>query len=217
MTLEDYNRMEGQEKTLGADEALLLSTGVEDMEKFSANDSRVFNLTLSGEREDKEAFIAALLKACETKEGFVAFYDNLESGMSLVSMYGGLLFIGILFSLIFLMCLILIMYYKQVSEGYEDKESFAVMQKVGMGDREIKATIRRQILMVFFLPLAGAVLHTSAGMFMVSRLLGTLHLFNTPLITSCALGVTALFILLYGASYMLTAKTYYGIVRQGEQ
>ena len=82
-------------------------------------------------------------------------------------MYGGLLFIGVFYGAIFLICLLIIMYYKQITEGFEDQKNFQVMQKVGMSDREIRCTIKRQVSTVFGLPLLGAILHTAVGMRMV--------------------------------------------------
>ena len=131
-------------------------------------------------------------------------------------MMGGLLFIGMLFSLIFLMCLILIMYYKQISEGYEDKENFAVMQKVGMSSSEIRGTVHKQILLVFYLPLLGAVLHTAAGLFMVDKLFGAIYFYDTRLLVSCAAGMALVFVAVYGLSYWYTARVYYGIVNGRE-
>lgn len=192
------------------------ANGVEDIEGFVNSDYRILRYNVAGDETDRSAYIHELKELSEKRPGYVAYYNNLEGREELVSMNGGLLFIGIVFSLIFLMCLILIMYYKQIAEGYEDKDSFAIMQKVGMSDKEIKSTIHRQILLVFFLPLMGAVMHTCAGLFMVNQLFAVLRFFNTQLIISCAAGVTLLFIIFYAISYMVTAKTYYGIVRQGE-
>ena len=129
------------------------------------------------------------------------------------SMYGGLLFIGIFFSAIFLICLLVILYYKQVTEGFEDQSSFEIMQKVGMSDKEVKGTIQKQILLVFFLPLAGAFCHTAAGTNMVIKLLGALNLFAPRLIVLSALCVSGIFALLYILCYRWTARTYYKIVR----
>ena len=122
------------------------------------------------------------------------------------------MFIGILFGLIFFMCLLLIMYYKQISEGYEDRGSFEIMQKVGMSHKEIRSTVRRQILLVFFMPLAGALLHTFAGMFMVENLMAALQLFDSHLMAVSAVMISLVFILVYGVSYLTTAKTYYRII-----
>ena len=130
-------------------------------------------------------------------------------------MYGALLFIGILFGMIFFMCLILIMYYKQITEGYEDRNSFDIMQKVGMSDGEIRTTVHRQILTVFALPLIGAISHTIAGMFMVKGLMAVLSFHRNDILIFSTVGVIALFAAVYGASYMVTARAYYRIVRHG--
>ena len=153
---------------------------------------------------------------CQGQQGFSACKDGIALRADQRSMYGGLLFIGIIFGLIFFMCLIIIMYYKQVSEGFEDRGSFEIMQKVGMSDKEIRGTVHRQILMVFELPLAGALLHTLAGMFMVKGLMAAISLFNVGLLIRCTASVMALFVAVYGISYLVTAKTYYKIVRQSE-
>jgi putative ABC transport system permease protein len=86
------------------------------------------------------------------------------------------------------------------------------MQKVGMSDREIRGTIRRQILLVFFVPVLGAVLHTCAGLVMVGKLFEVLGFFDMVLLKMCAAGVILVFAGFYGASYVATARTYYGIV-----
>lgn len=106
------------------------------------------------------------------------------------------------------------MHYKQITEGCDDRESFDIMQKVGMSDMEVRSTIKKQIMMVFFLPLFMAVLHTMAGFMMTSRLLGALYLFDTKLIALCGIVVAGLFAVLYGLSYAVTSRTYYRIVKQ---
>lgn len=190
------------------------ANGVEDMHAFLNSGTRYVNLLVSGEATEKEGFLKEFNEWSQRRPGFSQLVDGMAGRARLISMYGGLLFIGILFSLIFFMCLILIMYYKQISEGYEDQEGFGIMQKVGMSDKEIKGTVHRQILMVFGLPLAAAVLHTTAGMFMVEQLMGTLQLFNTGLMVMCTAGVAGVFLTIYGISYMTTARTYYRIVKQ---
>lgn len=192
------------------------ANGVEDMEAFLNSETQYVNLLAAGDDNDsrKSGFLKEFSEWSQSQPGFSKLEDGVTGRAKIISMCGGLLFIGILFSLIFFMCLILIMYYKQISEGYEDKESFGIMQKVGMSDKEIKGTVHRQILMVFCLPLAGAVLHTTAGMFMVERLMATIRLFNTPLMIMCTILIEIVFIVLYGISYLMTAKTYYRIVKQ---
>lgn len=130
------------------------------------------------------------------------------------SMYGGLLFIGIFFGSIFLICLLIIMYYKQITEGFEDQKNFEIMQKVGMDGEDIRRTVRRQISMVFGLPLVGALLHTAAGMHMVYMLLGAIGFFEAALLTACAIGGCIVFALVYLLSYRRTSMAYYRIVKR---
>lgn len=190
------------------------ASGVEDMAAFLNSETQYVNLLVSGEDAEKEEFLKEFNEWSQSRPGFSQLEDGVAKRAQISSMYGGLLFIGLLFSLIFFMCLILIMYYKQISEGYEDQESFGIMQKVGMSDKEIKSTVHRQILMVFGLPLIAAVLHTWAGMFMVKQLMGTLRLFNAGLIIMCTAGVIGVFLVIYGISYTATARIYYKIVKQ---
>ncbi len=191
-----------------------IENGVEDIEGFSNSDYRNIRLNVVGNDPDRFAFIIEFAQWCQTQTGYSAYHNNIDERGEIMSMNGGLLFIGLLFSFIFLMCLLLIMYYKQISEGYEDRDGFSIMQQVGMSDKEIKSTIHRQILLVFFLPLLGAILHTIAGLFMVSQIFAALRFFNSNIIICCAIAVNLIFIIFYGASYMVTAKTYYGIIKQ---
>lgn len=190
--------------------------GVEDIEGFVNSKTQYVRIVLEGDDGEKAGFIRDFSTWSQGQPGFSNFTNGVENRSNSISMYGGLLFIGILFGLIFFMCLILIMYYKQITEGYEDRNSFGIMQKVGMSDKEIRGTVHRQILMVFGLPLAGALFHTMAGMFMVKGLMAAISLFDMELILRCTVSVMILFVAVYGISYLFTAKTYYKIVRQGE-
>lgn len=127
---------------------------------------------------------------------------------------GGFLFLGIFLGLIFLMATVLIIYYKQISEGYEDKERFEIMQKVGLSRQEVKSSIRGQVLTVFFLPIAVAAVHIVFDFNMVEKLLTLFMLQNTTLTALCTLGTVLVFFLVYGAVYLLTARTYYKIVER---
>ena len=187
--------------------------GVEDLEAFLKAGGQKAGVYFGGSEEAVERAAADFAIWCQGQQGFSACKDGIALRADQRSMYGGLLFIGIIFGLIFFMCLIIIMYYKQVSEGFEDRGSFEIMQKVGMSDKEIKGTVHRQILLVFALPLAGAMAHTAAGMFMVDRLMAVLAFFNTRLVLTSALCISLGFALVYGISYLMTAKTYYKIVK----
>lgn len=135
-----------------------------------------------------------------------------ENRYTFLSVYGGLFFLGIFLGALFVMATVIIMYYKQMSEGYDDKKRFEIMQKVGLGREKIKATIRSQVLTVFFLPLAAAGIHIVAAFKMITKLLYLLNLNNVHLFAVCTLGTFALFAVVYAAVYALTARTYYRIV-----
>ena len=128
------------------------------------------------------------------------------------SMNGGLLFIGVFFGLIFTIFLVLIMYYKQIAEGMEDSDSFHIMQNVGMSRADVRGTIKSQILLVFGLPLAAAVLHTFIGLPLTMKLLYTLNIYNVTNILISTAVVIVIFMVFYGVSYLTTAKTYYKLV-----
>ena len=129
------------------------------------------------------------------------------------SLYGSFLFLGLFLGALFLMATVLIIYYKQISEGYEDKEHFAIMEKVGMSQQQVRTAIRSQVRMVFFLPLLGAIIHLAASFKMISKLMAALGLQNIPLFALCCAGTVAAFAVGYFIIYHLTARTYYKIVR----
>ena len=125
---------------------------------------------------------------------------------------GGFLFLGLFLGLVFLIATVLIIYYKQLSEGYDDKERFEIMQKVGISHPEIKKAIHSQILIVFFLPLLMAVVHIAFAFKMITKLLLVLNLTNVTLFAICTLCTVAVFAVIYGIVYLLTAKVYYKLV-----
>ena len=115
----------------------------------------------------------------------------------------------------FLMVTVLIIYYKQISEGYEDKERFAIMEKVGMSSKEVKAAIGSQVRTVFFLPFVMAAIHLAAAFPMLSRLLAMLSLYNKRLFALCLLATLLVFGVIYFIVFKVTSRIYYRIV--GEQ
>lgn len=153
------------------------------------------------------------LKAKLEPVKFKGYVESKEDAkLDLIGMYGGLFFIGVFLGSLFVMATVLIIYYKQISEGYDDKERFAIMQKVGMGHHEVKASIRSQVLTVFFLPLAVAGIHVMAAFPLIARMLRLLGLLNTKLYIICT-GVSFLiFAAMYVFIYTMTARTYYRIV-----
>ncbi len=127
-------------------------------------------------------------------------------------LYGGLFFLGIFLGIVFILGAVLIMYYKQIIEGYEDQKRFEILRKVGMTAGEIRKSINAQILMVFFLPLAAAGIHTAFSFPIVSKILLMLGLSNTRLLIFVTAGCYLLFAVFYTAVYMATSRVYYGII-----
>ena len=110
------------------------------------------------------------------------------------------------------MITVLIIFYKQISEGYDDKERFSIMEKVGMSNDEVKATIRSQVRTVFFLPILMAAIHVGMAFPMIKRLLWLFGLSNTALFAGCMAGTILVFTLIYLLVFLKTSKTYYKIV-----
>jgi putative ABC transport system permease protein len=137
-----------------------------------------------------------------------------ETAEYLYGMYGTFLFLGLLLSVIFIFATALIIYYKQISEGYEDQERFWIMQKVGMSQAEVKGTIRSQILLVFFLPLLVAAMHMAFAFPMLTKLLRGLFQANQMLFLECSVAALVVFAVLYVVIYRVTARTYYTIVKR---
>ena len=132
------------------------------------------------------------------------------------ALYGGLFFLGILFGTVFIAAAVLIMYYKQISEGFEDKSKFGILQKVGMTKSEIRKSINSQVLTVFFAPLAAAGVHMAFAFGIVSRLLLLFGLTDTKLFALVTLCCFVIFGILYTAVYMVTSSSYYKIVSSRE-
>ena len=129
-----------------------------------------------------------------------------------IGVYGGLYFIGVFLGVLFIIATILIMYYKQISEGYDDKSRFEIMQKVGISHEEIKKSIHSQVLTVFFLPLIVAGIHIAFAFPFITRLLAILNLTNVKLFAMATVGGFLLFSVFYAVVYRITARSYYKIV-----
>ncbi len=125
---------------------------------------------------------------------------------------GSFLFLGVFLSVLFLMATVLIMYYKQIVEGYDDKHNFEIMQKVGMDKSEVKRTIKSQVLIMFFLPLIVAFVHMGFALPILFYLLSAFAITNVPLVVICCACTCLVYAIIYGVVYSATAKTYYKIV-----
>ena len=136
-----------------------------------------------------------------------------EANKEMLALFGTLLFLGLVLGIIFMFATALIIYYKQISEGYEDRDRFVIMEKIGMSSSEVKRTIRTQILLVFFLPLVIAAIHTLFASPILLKLLRLLMMTNTAHYLICALVVFIVFAAIYALIYSGTSKTYYNIVK----
>lgn len=146
-------------------------------------------------------------------DGFGLSYDSLaERKADTMAINGGLLFLGLFLGLAFLIGTVLITYYKQITEGYEDQHTFSILQKVGMTRQEIRSSVNSQVLTVFFLPLAAAGIHVCFAFRMMSLLLQLLGLSDVVLFGWVTLGCFLLFALFYTGVYFATASAYFSIV-----
>jgi putative ABC transport system permease protein len=170
-------------------------------------------LNINGSQEECYQFSNQVMEEAKKLKDFASMDSIYLYRAVCYSIYGGLLFIGAFFTIIFLCATVLIIYFKQITEGYEDKSRFEMLQKVGMDDLEVKKTINKQILIVFFLPLLGALLHLSMASNMIIKLLEVFYLYNVKLTLLCMLSASAVFAIAYILVYRLTAKTYVKIVK----
>lgn len=132
---------------------------------------------------------------------------------SFYELYGSLFFMGMYLGFMFLMVTVLIIYYKQISEGYDDKERYKIMQQVGMDKREVKKSIRSQVLMVFFLPLVMAIIHVAAAFKVITKMLAIFYMTNTALFIECTIATIVVFAMIYCIVFVLTEREYYRIVK----
>lgn len=181
---------------------------------LSSSVSTTMSFTLVPASEELSREVGTLLRGRAEADGFTSVAERSELHDNLLALYGGLLFVGLFLGLLFTMAMILIIYYKQITEGYEDRERYRIMRKVGLSRREIRRSISSQILIVFFLPLAAAGLHVTFAFPGIVTMFRALSMTNVTLIAGCALGSFAAFGMLYGAVYLLTARVYYRIVSQ---
>lgn len=232
--LEEWPLPEDPDPALSGNGHALIVTD-NDFEKINTIQKEVFQevsshpiyamgINVEGSDEEKIAYARKLDEAVTAyansgvlNEGsWFRVYIREEQIANGYSLYGGFLFLGVFLGGLFLVGTAMIIYYKQISEGYEDKERFEIMRKVGMSRKEVKSSIRRQILMIFFLPLLMAVLHITAAFPMVKRLLSLFSLYDTRLFALCTIITILIFAVVYGVIYVLTARAYYRIQEKAE-
>lgn len=198
---------------------------VQDMERLwqlqkdiyqenSSSISRQVRLDIDGDSEQKKECFENIKTALGPEQAKARILiDSRQSSLDeFYQIYGGFLFLGLFLGILFLMITVLIIFYKQISEGYDDKERFSIMEKVGMSNDEVKATIRSQVRTVFFLPILMAAIHVGMAFPMIKRLLWLFGLSNTALFAGCMAGTILVFTLIYLLVFLKTSKTYYKIV-----
>ena len=201
---------------------------VPDLQSFldQYQDSAVYTQFYGG--MDVTASLEEQLKLADDFDAYVKnFSHNLKSEDAMVYggngssdaiaqmnvLYGGVLFIGIFLSIIFMIGTVLVIYYKQISEGYEDRERFVILQKVGLDQKQIKQTINKQVLTVFFLPVIFAFLHLAFAYHMLSLILKVIGGVDTAMMLSVTLSICGIFALVYVLIFMITSRSYRKIVQ----
>lgn len=176
------------------------------------------NFNLEGSAEDKSAYCDGLRNFLnDTGISHLYSVDNIYTARpEIFGIYGGLFFVGIFIGTLFLITTVMIIYYKQISEGYDDRERFGIMQKVGMSKAETKSVIRNQILQVFFMPILLAVVHICFAFKIIRDLLVMLEFTNVTLFVICTIGTILIFTVVYFIVYWMTARTYYRITSQAD-
>ena len=164
--------------------------------------------------DDFDAYVNNFSHNLQSEDGMV--YNGATRSDAIAEMnalFGGILFIGIFLSIIFMVGTVLVIYYKQISEGYEDRERFVILQKVGLDQKQIKQTINKQVLTVFFLPVIFAFLHLAFAYHMLSLILKVIGVVDTAMMLSVTLSICGIFALIYVLIFMITSRSYRRIVQ----
>ena len=197
----------------------LLRIGEIERAAYGKNASSIqecVSFNLNGAEADVVAFETALTDDEVEGNNDWTLYDlrcrQKEYYEEYVAFYGAMFFLGMFLGFLFVMTTVTIMYYKQVSEGMEDRGRYAIMQKVGMTRAEVRSSIRSQVLTVFFLPLGTAAVHVACAFPMIVYILAAFGVQDVKLFAKCTLGCFGAFAVLYIAVYLLTARAYNRIV-----
>lgn len=189
-----------------ADEASLMSVQDYLQEGEWESNTRI-GVNYAGTLEDRTAFYEAFNQKVRALDAPVRYATCLDyDRQEFRSMYGGLLFVGVFFSVLFLTATVLIIYFKQISEAMDDREQYLILQKVGMDEQEVSATINRQVILVFFLPLITALLHTGFAMPLMQTLLVALKLTNPVFTYTCVSVCAVIFTIFYLIFYRMTSR-----------
>lgn len=215
---EDFPNREIQE-FLGSKQVIYIVVENEQaLAPFLSNEVQYhIEMDIDGTPKQRKAFAAAVREAVESGRENIAFTSGMinsraEQREEYMELNGGFLFLGLFLGMMFLMITVLIIYYKQISEGYEDRERFAIMTKVGMGRDVVKAAINTQVRTVFFMPILVAVLHLAMAYPMLKTIMYLFGLMNTTLFVGCLVVTAAVFAVIYFIVFRVTSRRYYRIV-----
>ena len=172
-------------------------------------ESYLFFINIDGTEQQIKDYASNLQNQLEEKGIGMHIENKVERGERWNTMYGGLLFLGIFLGGLFTLGMILIIYFKQISESYEDRKRFQILQKIGMERKEMKRTIYKQIRMVFFLPVIVSLIHMTVAFSFMEHLLQKFGLANTKLFFNCTLLVVVVFVMFYSVVYFLTGNIYH--------
>lgn len=188
--------------------------GEKGKQRFEIHENYGFDL--DGKWERKEAYGRQVKRYLEKKgiEDIYLVEDYYSTWQESLGLYASVLFIGVFIGLLFLVATVLIIYYKQISEGYGDQRNFQIMSKVGLANKEISHIINSQIRMVFLLPIIMAVVHICCAFPIIKNIMSMLNLTNVKLFLGCTVGTVLVFLLIYMLVYKITSRVYYRIVEK---
>jgi len=182
-------------------------------------DSAIYNQFYGGMEEqlkvaeEYEKYLNQFNAQLDTEGSYVYGSNLVDASSQMSALFGGVFFIGIFLSIIFMVGTVLVIYYKQISEGYEDRERFIILQKVGLDQKQIKQTINKQVLTVFFLPLLFAFIHLAFAYHMLSLILKVIGVIDTNMMLIVTLSICAIFLIAYVLIFMITSRSYRKIVQ----
>ena len=190
-----------------------------DLNQLGLKVDKNLEFSITAKNKDNQDFISGLIKELYSTDKISQYDATYFGGFDRYSIEkdwretaGTLLFIGIFLSVIFLLATVLVIYYKQISEGYEDRENFVILQQVGLDQKQTGTTIRKQILTVFFLPLFFSFLYLGVAYKMIAKIVAILGATNAGLVLQTTLYICAVFFISYVLVFLLTSRSYRKIV-----
>lgn len=190
-----------------------------DLNQLGLKIDKNLEFSISAKNKENQDFIAGMAKELYSTDKMSQYGGTLFGGVDRYSMEkewresaGTILFIGVFLSVIFLLATVLVIYYKQISEGYEDRENFVILQQVGLDQKQTGTTIRKQILTVFFLPLFFSFLYLGVAYKMIAKIVALLGATNAGLVLQTTLAICAVFFISYILVFLLTSRSYRKIV-----